>query len=269
MKSWITKIKEALRPMRKKPAMPMDILELNQKEPYVWWGNFLIEEERSRYIKIGHLIVCIDHYNHELQIACHSEIEKSSFSAKKLKIGVNLSEISILPVLPDRSLLTHLEQPMLLPPSSELTLYASTPAWIRFETEKPHLILEEFPTQSLSDSWYGYNTMMGELCYAGPNLHQKFDETVHDSTHIFTKINVLNPNRESLIIKDLRIPLPQLSVYQDTQNHLWTENVLILFEDTIPMTSILKFSAIREKEFQLLARSRHRVKRKFPRLFGL
>ena len=46
-----------------------------------------------------------------------------------------------------------------------MTIYVSSPVWIRLETATGTL-LDELPTIRQSDTWHGPNTREGELCYA-------------------------------------------------------------------------------------------------------
>lgn len=268
MKAWFETFKNWIRFKSRRPKT-QDILDIPPEEMPVFWGHFLVAEDQSRYLKIGKIILCIDHYNQEWKIACHSEIDKKHYPSKTFKVNSQAAEIIIKPALPDRPMLCQIETPIVLYGNSELTLYANTPCWIRIEMGSIPMILDEFPTQILADSWHGLNTLMGELCYSGPPVHFEADELLSDNTQAITPITLINPHKENIYLKELRIPLPLLSIYHDKQNHLWTEEVWMTFEDgENPFTSVAKKSSVKQKEHHLLSRSRHKIKRRFPKIFG-
>ncbi len=227
MNSWLNKVNRFL-PFAKPEAStsePMNDSTSTENDSAPWWGHFLIGEEQSRFFKIGHVVLCLDRYQHEWHITTHREGEKpfKSFSAQAS------NKIVLNPSLPDRPLLCKLERPFYIPSGETLTLYASSPVWICLEAGNPSIKLDEISTEDLADTWHGKNTLSGELCYASEtHCSAQLDDLLHDTTHVITPVSIINRSKKTLLLEHLKIPMPLLSVYADAENHLWTEQVSLL-----------------------------------------
>lgn len=250
-------------PFRRTTAKPIDFMDISDEEEAAWWGKFQIETEQSRYLKVGKTILCIDRYQQEWRIACSQETTQTL--GYMLNTQSKDADIHILPVLPKHSMIFYLENELFIPPKGESLLYGSIPIYIRVELGAPPKILEEIPTQTLTETWYGPDTQTGELCYAAPlPASANLDNLPHDSTQVICPISIVNHRSESLLLKEIYVPLPSLSIYHDLQNHLWTEQLHVLF-DVIPYceTIVEKGPALGLKNLTLLNPARlHKTKRK-------
>lgn len=265
--SILKKLKHLL-PWRKgKSNQAIDLIDPQTEDIAPWWGTFLVTDSQSRYLKIGQIVLCIDHYNQEWRIACRDEARNVNSPLKIMSVHSLTTEIMVKPVLPNRPLLTTLERPLFIPGGEESLLFVSTPAWIQLSIGSPPLILDEIPTEILSDTWFGKNTLEGELCFAGFPASARLDELNRDITQIMTPVLIKNDNRDPLVLKQLKLPLPQLSVYHDAYHHLWTEQVQIAFEDEIIGTTLMRNGLNKLKELTLLSTSRLGTKPRFS-LFG-
>lgn len=264
---WFNKFKALFAIKSKKNKIPpIDFTEIEDEELIAWWGNFLVNEEQSRYIKIAQIVVCIDHFNQEWRIACQSD--QNPLQTPSWALRNQSDEISIKPTLPDRALLSPLERALFVPAQGELLLYVRTPVWIVLSIGTPPLTISEIASQTLSDTWDGKNTLEGELCYAGqPQPLIRLEDLPRDTEFVISPVLIVNRDREAIMIQQLKLPLPQLSVYQDSQNQLWTEQILMTFEDGIHSTTILR-NASEVKELTLLTPARHEIKQRFKGLFA-
>ncbi len=230
MKSWLKKVGSIFSFTRKKSvATLLNKTEENTDELQVpWWGTFSVDEQQSRYFKVGNIVICLDRFNQQWHITTHREGEEpfKSFAAQAT------NEITLKPAMPDRSLLSKLDRPFYIPMGEKLLLYISSPLWIQIEAGKPAVLLDEIPTEALADTWFGKNTLDGELCYAS-QIHCSTDleELPRDTTRIISLVSIENRSRETLLLQELRVPLPFLSIYGDKQNYLWTEQLNIFHED--------------------------------------
>ena len=72
MKYWLLEKLKNLPFIKKKakaaPIQSTDEEDLAEQE--LWWGTFLIEEEQSRFFKIGQLVTCVDRFNHNATRPC-------------------------------------------------------------------------------------------------------------------------------------------------------------------------------------------------------
>lgn len=246
-----------------------DLLELPSEEQSSWWGRFSVEEDQSRFTKIGNIVLCIDHYNSEWHIASYNESEKKMLS-KNLGVQILKGDLSLMPILPDRAILFSLERSFFLPVQSSMTLYLSTPAFIRIEVGNPPIYLDEIPTEILSDTWAGKNTLAGELCYYGNSFATlRLEDVPRDNIHVTTPITLMNQSTENILIKELKMPAPFLSIFSDSQNHLWSEQITIAFEqDRSTDTNIIKGPPKGLNHSKQLAEARSLVKSGLKGLFS-
>jgi hypothetical protein len=90
------------------------------------------------------------------------------------------------------------------------------------------ILLDDIPTQELSDSWFGPSTLEGELCYASKTrCSPHLKEFSTSSERIISPLLIKNRSKKTLILEKLAVPLPYLSVYTDGVNRLWTEQLII------------------------------------------
>ncbi len=205
-------------------------------EQECWWGSFLIEEEQSRFFKIGAFVTCVDRFNQKWHITTYHEGEQpfKTFAAQ------TSNEITFKPTLPDRALLSLLERPCYIPASEALLVYISIPLWIQISVGNPATILDEFATETLTDTWFGKNTQTGELCYDNP-LHgsPRLEDLPHDSTHAVIPVSVENRTKETMLLHQLKVPILSLSIYSDKQNRLWTEQLHLCQQDSDSLESLV------------------------------
>ncbi len=253
------------------PNLPA-VRECGDEECQPWWGTFEIEEEQSRFWKIAHHVICLDRYNHEWHIAHYIDNEtdhgnqlvtENQFSKEKLKFKTFASysmhkSIILKPSLPNRPLLCQLERSLYIPAGEEIVLYISIPAWITVKIGKHNIILDEIPSHQLSDTWHGKNTLEGELCYAIRNhCAPRLEDLPHGITQILTPITVINRSKSFLLLKEMRIPLPYLSVYSDQFNYLWTEQINLYFDGhEEPQSTLIKGPHKALKDLNLLTAPR-------------
>lgn len=248
MISWLEKVKKILHLDRKKTAESLELEFSSDEEHPRWWGTFAIAEEQSRYFKISNIVICLDRYNQEWHITSyldhtHTEIEpknKAKYPFKSFAAQTS-NEIALKPILPDRPLLVQLDRSFYIPPAESLLLYFSSPIWVQVETLHPSMLLEEIPTEILSDTWFGINTLEGELCYANRvTCSSNIEEIPKDTTRVITPISIVNRSKETLLLKELKLPMPYLSIYVNAENRLFTETLVVNKESDYLTISITK-----------------------------
>lgn len=278
MKSWLKKAKQFFSFQTKtKNTKYEEIVEELGEDNIPWWGNFLIEEDQSRFFKIGNIILCLDRYNKEWHITVYrggdipSEDSKTRPKPPYKSFAAQASnEIALKPALPDRSLLSQLDHPFYIPIGETLLLYISSPLWIRMEAGKPFLFLDEIPTEVLADTWFGRNTLEGELCYANKShCSPRLEELPRDNTRVITPVLIVNRSRETLLLRELKVPLPYLGIYSDAQHYLWTEQLNVYQEDQIHAeTTVVKGAPKNLKDIQLIHPARFGYKPGLKNLFS-
>ena len=235
MKSWLKKVFNVFSSQKKNVGIVLNKSDETAIEVQeAWWGTVSVDEQQSRYFKVGNIVICLDRFNHQWHVTTHREGEEpfKSFAAQAA------NEITLKPSMPNRSLLSKLDRPFYIPTGETLMLYISSPIWIRIEAGTPPVLLDEIATEALADTWYGKNTLDGELCYAG-QIHCSTDleDLPRDSTRVISPVSIVNRSKETLLLEELKVPLPYLSIYIDNQNHLWTEQLNVIQEDQNEMTT--------------------------------
>jgi len=152
-------------------------------ETVEWWGRRRVPVGSSGRWRIGPLTLWIQRLDGEWRIAHDSSGDPQDVSLQEelpadagdllLMDGVTRyvvagksEEIVLSAALADRAVVTSSEKPLGVPPGEQVSVYVSSPLWVRIETGRPAKLLCELPTFRPSDTWFGPNTIDGELCYA-------------------------------------------------------------------------------------------------------
>ena len=215
-----------------------------KKNAIIWWGTFNLQEDLPRYWEIGALMLGIERKAQEWHIASNSsdDIDKNN-----IQVGVSespafqkelleyqrfifhqtSSTITLTPILADRSQVSHADTPFYLPPNQDVTIYVSSPVWVRVETGNPKIPIIEIPAVRQSDTWHGPNTREGELCYASRTLcHTDLESLPLRSHRVISPVVIHNHAKTPLLIEQLSLPLPYMSIYVDSNGSLWTEEII-------------------------------------------
>ncbi len=268
MKSWLLQKLQNL-PFIQKKAKANLIQSTDEElsaEQELWWGSFLIEEEQSRFFKIGQLVTCVDRFNHQWHITTYHEGEQpfKTFAAQ------TSNTISLKPVLPDRALLSLLDRPCYIPLGETLQVYISVPLWIQISAGHPSTVLDEFATETLADTWFGKSTRAGELCYNNP-IHgsPRLEDLSQDSTHAIIPVSIENRTKGTNLLHELKISLDNLALYSDKKNRLWTEHLHLYQEDSDSLeTLVVKSPRLPLSDLQLVSPARVMIKPGLKNFFG-
>jgi hypothetical protein len=216
-----------------------------KKKATIWWGNFHVEEQNPRLWEIGPLQLqikrnfsewLISHYSnddtetHHISVGLDkcAQFPTDKLLTKRFIFKETNSSIALMPILADRSQVSHAETPFYVAPNEHVTIYVSSPIWIRIETGNPKLPLMEIPSLRQSDTWHGRNTQEGELCYASRTFcRTNLDELPARSNRVISPIVIHNTAKLPLLIEQLSLPLPFLSIYADVHGNLWTEEIIV------------------------------------------
>jgi hypothetical protein len=278
MKSLLKTIKKLSRSKRTRISELETFREFGEKST-AWWGTFQVESGQSRFWRVGNVVVFVDRFTHEWHIAS-SEVaavtnndesglaEHLQFASNELKFKTftfrTQAEISLSPVLANRSLASKLAHPLFIPGGEEILVYISSPVWIRVTTGSSNIILDEIPTFHLSDTWFSNNTQHGELCYAGHTYcATSLKEIPFGPDRIISPMLIKNKSKSLLHLEKVSVPLPFLSVYADEKNYLWTEQLNVKRErDENPEVLITKGPPTTLEEIIKLSSPRSDVRRR-------
>lgn len=225
----------------------------NQK----WWGQFEIPVDTSANWQIESLKFAIHHLENEWQISYQNEslndsllgllnfssgdLEQESYAKSTRHVFRKSSSVlELKPQLADRTVVTRPSTPISLAPGEEVTIYISTPLWIQFEMAgKRDSIIEEFPINRPSDTWFGPSTRVGELCYASQTSGRiNLDNLPLRPSRAITPLNVINHAEDKLLLDRIALPVPLLSLFATPEGLLWTQPATLIREDDGDMAEL-------------------------------
>ena len=195
-----------------------------------------LEVQSSACFQFGLLFAQIHRLSHEWQIeySYAQEPEQSSLLAygesdiKRIISREQKSQLEVKPRLADRSIVNQPLTAIQISPGAKTTLYVSTPLWVAFFTGNEELI--ELPLMRLSDSWFGPNTLSGELCYSSTTRARLELQLMEQSNYkAITPISIINKGEAPLPLTRINVPVANLSLYLH-QGHYWTSPLDIVLE---------------------------------------
>lgn len=153
-------------------------------------------------------------------------------------------QLRLKPLLADRPIVVQPDKPLFVLPEQEIVLFVTTVVWVAAVLEGDRTLLE-VPALRPSDTWFGPNTMQGELCYSSRTSARTDTDTLGAAPHrAATPVEIRNHGTDTLQVEQLRVPVPALALYQDERERLWTDAVSFAREHddrqaalTIPKTS--------------------------------
>jgi hypothetical protein len=225
---------------------------------HIWWGHYKVPDQHGGCWRIGPLTLWIQRFAREWRIAyvrssdpMASEVEKTvPAPAETIEPAIDASlsrysfrqthrELELVPLLADRSVVSRPETPFYIPAGEELTLYISSPLWVRVMVGEPPTMLQELPIYRPSDTWFGPSTREGELCYASrTHCRLRLEDVPFRPHRAVTPVLIRNRGERELHLERLSLPVPYLSLYRDADGRLWTEPVTLDHEPNAEMASM-------------------------------
>lgn len=137
--------------------------------------------------------------------------------------------VALRPALADRPVVTRPEHALSVLPDEAVTLYLSTPLWVRVELVESGRRLIEVPSHRMSDTWFGPSTREGTLCYATRTAGRlRLDRVPLRLHRALTPLTVRNQTAEALPLERIQLPVPHLSLYETDAAALWTDPVTMI-----------------------------------------
>lgn len=132
--------------------------------------------------------------------------------------------------LSGRPVVARPRQPIHLPAGEQAVLYVGTSLWFQLARDKD--VLLDVPVSRLSDTWFGINTMVGEICYAcETHARLTMDGVRVNPFKAITPIAIHNQTSAPMLIDKVKIPVPHLSLYRGADRH-WTSQLTITRTDS-------------------------------------
>ena len=205
-----------------------------------WWGDYEIGPEETRRWQIGPMSLWVTRGEGEWRIATTEgddpldsrlsvaetaeEPVGDDVDARRFAVRGDDRIVRLTPGLPDRPLIVKAATPFFIPTTQEVTLYVSSPLWLRVYTGEDGHELLDVPLDRPSDTWFGPDTMSGEMCYASQSSARMHLESLSVRPHrSISALRVQNSAASTLQFERLKVPVQHLSLFTSEEGHLWTE----------------------------------------------
>ena len=264
--------------------------EMGYQEP-VWWGTQSFEPGQGRHWHMAGMNLCIIRQIREWQFqinrtpaqgednhAWHRDEQLPENPLGELSryvFGQTSGQLTLLPRMADRSIVVRPVMPLFVPPGQDIIFYVSTPVWLSCLVEGRDTPLIDIPIVRPADTWFGPNTVKGELCYATQVTGRL--ELNHLSKWPFravTPVRISNNSNTFMPVERINLPVPFLPVYASASGRLWTPILYVTTEERqkVPRIRIDTNISTEAGEVTLLSPARrgteeHALIRVFDNLF--
>ncbi len=148
------------------------------------------------------------------------------------------SQVCLTPKPLDRPVVVKTTQRVQVPPGESITFFISAPICVNVGLPALSMTLQEPASLRLSDTWFGPNTQVGELCYAAKTHARNTRAEVPLRPHrAVTPVTISNEADQFLSIEKLSIPVPYLAVYGASDGTLWTDPVMLTHHQGSPLVN--------------------------------
>jgi len=219
-----------------------------------WWGVQSFEIGQSRRWQLGALWLSITRDLYEWRLEYHRpkrlsehKIGSHSLLWRVLQQHETLPEpsklerylfantdatLTLLPRLADRSMVVKPINPIFIPAGQQGQLYVSTPLWLTAVAHDQDEPLFDLPIIRPNDTWFGPDTLKGEICYATPVFGRT--ELAHlpvSGLWAVTPIHFRNRSSRQLQLDRMNLPVDALPLFQSLENgQLWTSEIEVIQE---------------------------------------
>lgn len=218
--------------------------------------SYPLKKGQSILLEIGPLKLAIHHDKHEWALAYdwvfseEYETPTVSFGSEDdfREIDKNIQrfatngsggKVNFKPKLADRSIVAKPRVPFHLVSHQELWLYVSSPVWLSITIGEDETQLTELPVHRPSDTWFGSNTIEGEIAYSVKTHARLALEEINKSRYrAITPVKLINKTDKHLFLERISLPVPSLKLYQASSYTLWTSSITLLREEDNDTSSI-------------------------------
>lgn len=210
-----------------------------------WWGEFRLAPDTMGRWQVGPLQLWVQRLAGEWRVAWRGEEELMQPAAEvalslpithpdpgmhisRFSFADNAKTLRLVPALADRAVVVRPALPLFIPAGESTTLFVSTPIWVRIFVGDGSEPLLEIPSLRPSDTWFGPNTRIGELCYASRTLaHTRIQDVVARPHRAITPVRIRNQATNALAVERLSVPVPLLALSVNDQGHFWTQSLTL------------------------------------------
>ena len=220
-----------------------------------WWGSYDVASNQTLRWQLGPQALWVTQDDSEWRVAVaggrdnldkrlviaepaqepsDDDIDVMRFASRSGKRSIRLG-----PALPDLPVVVRTNKPFFVPAMEETTLFLSVPLWLRVYLDGRAAELVDIPIARPSDTWFGPDTMTGELCYALRTSARLHLENLPRRPHrAISAVRIQNNAPSVLQIEKLKVPVPHLSLFVSNEGHLWTEALTLEREEDSDGTKV-------------------------------
>lgn len=217
---------------------------MSETRPNQWWGTVPLGLNQTAVRQIAMLRLAASHLAGEWRLSYDQqdlqEEDDMPLSAEVVEADAapeypqiqrfvfrdSSGPLMLLPALADRPVVIQPFQPFTVPAGEEGAIFVSTPLWVHLQLGSPAQTLAYLPIRRPTDTWFGSNTMEGELCYASRTFGRMGLAELPLRPHrAITRVIIHNRAASPLLVERLSLPVPYLSLYASGDAQLWTESV--------------------------------------------
>jgi hypothetical protein len=253
-----------------------------------WWGNFAVPESQCASLDVGPLEIRALRGAREWTIAVERDLQAKdrvavrvpgtwrepgpAATVSRVVSRATQETLRVQPALPDRPLVVSPPSRFASASRETVILYVRVPVWVRLLSGDPPALMREIPTVRLRDTWSGASPREGELGYSSEESGFHSPEEIAPAAHeAVCSVRVHNRAPTFLPLEEIRIPLPQLSLYSDSESRLWTSSVSLEREPDGDLAAlhVMEESPAEAKGTARIAEPRMHVERsRIVRVFG-
>jgi hypothetical protein len=132
--------------------------------------------------------------------------------------------------LSPRPVVARPAQPIYLAAATSVRLYVGTSLWLSLQRDDD--VLLDIPVARLSDTWFGPDTMHGEICYAcQTHARLSLAGIPANPYKAMTPITIINEATGPLVLDRINLPVHHLSLYSqnsgDGNQRYWTSAITL------------------------------------------
>jgi hypothetical protein len=219
----------------------------------MWWGDFKLSPHEGGIWRIGPLRLWIFHDENEWRLGHeHSSdplddalelqgtmrrMPVEDFDINRFASNSKSETIQLVPRVADRPVVSQPDNPFHVMPGNEICVYLSTPIWIQVRTDNETLV--DIPSFRPSDTWFGADTISGELCYTSITMVRLNQNILpRRCNRALTCLHIKNHASDPLVLDHLKLPVPNLSLYTDSRAQLWTQSLRVERDEDGAMAQI-------------------------------
>lgn len=121
--------------------------------------------------------------------------------------------------------------PVTLPSGQSIRLFVGTTLW--FTVHGGDDVLIDVPVRQLSDTWFGADTITGEVCYfCDTKARLSMDRIDANPFKAITPVDIENRTDSVVKIDRINLPIPNLALYRDKTRH-WTSALSIRLDSPV------------------------------------